>query len=253
MHGSLCFGERPLKLPWASYVERDAIPRQSEVLAWGGNASAAHGSGVFMPYSESKQNAADVGDESPNSVHSASRTPKNALYHSLIIPGWGQLDNGRKKKAALFFAAELFCIGGYLYENHLARQEGLDEYVRDAYRIDRNSFLIYWFVAKILGITDAYVDAHFSSFNVKDITPDELKDAETVARIRRNLKIVDEAERKPQPKTPPATATEEDGSQDSPDGSGFGTEQPSTNTPPSESVPSNSEKDSAVPDEAKTP
>jgi len=101
--------------------------------------------------------------------------PGRAMLHSLIVPGWGQLDNGSRKKAALFFAAELFFVGGYVYESSLVRESGLTQYEREAYRTDRNTFVIYWFLAKVLDITDAYVDAQLAGFDVRDITPGELK------------------------------------------------------------------------------
>jgi len=101
--------------------------------------------------------------------------PGRAMLHSLIVPGWGQLDNGSRKKAALFFAAELFFVGGYVYESSLVRKSDLTQYEREAYRTDRNTFVIYWFLAKVLDITDAYVDAQLARFDVRDITPVELK------------------------------------------------------------------------------
>lgn len=97
------------------------------------------------------------------------------MYHSLMIPGWGQIDNGKKKKAALFMAAEVICIGGYLLERHRIKNDPLTEWEKDVHRTDRNTFIIYWFVSKVLGIVDAYVDAHLASFNVNDITPEELR------------------------------------------------------------------------------
>jgi len=113
-----------------------------------------------------------------NTPEPAARKPVNpgrAMLHSLIVPGWGQIDNGSRKKAALFFAAELFFIGGYVHESILVRQNDLTWYEREAYRTDRNSFVIYWFLAKVLDITDAYVDAQLARFDVRDITPPELK------------------------------------------------------------------------------
>ena len=47
--------------------------------------------------------------------------PSTTMYPSLAFPGWGQIDNGEKKKAALFFIAEIVCIGGYLYKNYELR------------------------------------------------------------------------------------------------------------------------------------
>lgn len=102
--------------------------------------------------------------------------PSKAMYHSLMIPGWGQINNGKKKKAALFFAAELICIGGYLIESHNVRHGDYTEWERNCHRTDRNTFIIYWMVSKVLGIVDAFVDAHLATFNINDITPEELRD-----------------------------------------------------------------------------
>lgn len=101
--------------------------------------------------------------------------PSKAMLHSLILPGWGQIDNGKKKKAALFITAELICIGGYLYENYRIKHETLSKWDKDRLRTDRNSFIIYWMVSKLLGIVDAYVDAHLANFDVTDITPEDLR------------------------------------------------------------------------------
>ena len=152
----VCAQERgPLKLPWAGCVSNDAV-----------NPSAHKTANVSFLTPARK----GEGDAVPSAVNSG-----KAMLHSLLIPGWGQLDNGRRKKAAFFFAAEMFFIGGYIYENSLARKSGLSARERDAYRTDRNNFVIYWFLTKILDITDAYVDAQLADFNVRDITPDELK------------------------------------------------------------------------------
>ena len=97
------------------------------------------------------------------------------MLHSLILPGWGQIDNGKKKKAALFITAELICIGGYLYENYRIKHETLSKWDKDRLRTDRNSFIIYWMVSKLLGMVDAYVDAHLTNFDVTDITPEDLR------------------------------------------------------------------------------
>jgi len=104
--------------------------------------------------------------------------PSTAMYHSLCIPGWGQINNGKKKKAVLFFAAELSFIGGYLYNNYRIRHHPMSDWDRDNLRTDRNTFIIYWMVAKVLGIVDAYVDAHLANFDVEDITPQEIQKPE---------------------------------------------------------------------------
>jgi len=101
--------------------------------------------------------------------------PTTSMYHSLVVPGWGQIDNGKKKKAALFFIAEMVCIGGYLYYNHEIRHGEYTGWEKDNLRTDRNTFILYWMVSKIFGIMDAYVDAQFANYDITDITPDDLK------------------------------------------------------------------------------
>ncbi|MFC1608136.1 DUF5683 domain-containing protein [Candidatus Latescibacterota bacterium] len=153
---SFAYGSGPLNVPWAYH---DDVGEVSHDIR-------RHREGFLF------SSVASDGLES----NSVSIAPKKAMMHSLMLPGWGQLDNGRKKKAALFVAAELFFIGGYIYENRLARKNGIDKFARNAHRTNRNSYFIYWFLAKIFGMTDAYVDAQFADFNVRDITPEELKD-----------------------------------------------------------------------------
>ena len=97
--------------------------------------------------------------------------PNTAMWHSLALPGWGQLDNGRRWKAALMITAELVCIGGIAYESHRLSENGLTEFGREAIRTDRNTFILYLMLAKVVSMMDAYVDAHLADFNVSDIAP----------------------------------------------------------------------------------
>jgi len=102
-------------------------------------------------------------------------TPSSAMYHSLFLSGWGQMDNGRRKKAALCLAAELFCVGGFLYEHHLQNDRGLTAFERDTIRTDRNTFVLYWLGVKLFSMVDAYVDAQLRDYDVRDVTPPELR------------------------------------------------------------------------------
>lgn len=101
-------------------------------------------------------------------------SPSGALYRSLTVPGWGQWENGRREKAALFAIAETIFIGGFLYEQIRLSGDTISGPEKDAARTDRNTFLLYWMAAKVLDIMDAYVDAQFRAYDVSDITPDEL-------------------------------------------------------------------------------
>ncbi|MFC1539253.1 DUF5683 domain-containing protein [Candidatus Latescibacterota bacterium] len=113
--------------------------------------------------------------ELPENPIGLSVNPSTAMYHSLIFPGWGQMDNGKKKKAALFFVAEMVCVGGYLYVNNELNTGTYSDFERNNLRTDRNTFVLYWMISKIFGIIDAYVDAQLGDYDVESITPEELK------------------------------------------------------------------------------
>jgi hypothetical protein len=145
--------------------------------------SFGNGPVPFSPTVRVQRAAQDTGHGHEFSTISADSTwspsaisvnPSRAMKHSLLIPGWGQIDNGKKKKAVLFFAAEIICIGGYIYNYQELSNEALTEWERENIRTDRNTFLLYWMLSKLLGMVDAYVDAHFADFDVTDITPKEL-------------------------------------------------------------------------------
>jgi len=108
-------------------------------------------------------------------AHLKAVRPSAAMYHSLWLSGWGQLDNGRKRKAALFIAAEAFFIGGFIYEQHLLNESGGNKFEQNRIRTDRNTFVIYWLGAKLFGMVDAYVDAQLRNYDVGDVTPTDLK------------------------------------------------------------------------------
>ena len=105
--------------------------------------------------------------------------PSKAMYHSMLIPGWGQINNGKKLKAVLFMTAEIIFIGGYIYENYNIKHKATSSWEQDNFRTNRNTFFIYWMVSRVIGMMDAYVDAHLASFNVDDITPADLPRYET--------------------------------------------------------------------------
>jgi hypothetical protein len=105
-------------------------------------------------------------------------SPSTSMYHSLALAGWGQRDNGKSKKSLLFIAGELFCVGGFIYEQILLDREGQTEYDKDVIRSNRNTFVIYWLCAKLFGMVDAYVDGQMKDFDVKDITPPQTSETE---------------------------------------------------------------------------
>ena len=93
--------------------------------------------------------------------------PRKALLLGLI-PGGGQIYNGKWLKALLLVATE-----GYLVYRFIQNREfynNYDEYdppllkSRNAYMQERNKYAWQILFAYILGLIDGYVDAHLSSF-----------------------------------------------------------------------------------------
>jgi len=108
------------------------------------------------------QTASDEKEEPANT-----KSPTGALLRSLIVPGWGQLYNGKELKAAVIFAAETTLIGTAIYWDRQAEMaaEANHETARLVYEDNRN--LAYWLLAAtvVYSMLDAYVDAHFYDFD----------------------------------------------------------------------------------------
>lgn len=102
-------------------------------------------------------------------------SPGAALLHSLLLPGWGQFDNGHPWKAAFLVAAEAVCIGGIIYESRQLSDDTLTPLDQDVIRTNRNTYILYLMLAKVVGMMDAYVDAQLAHFDVTDLTPPELE------------------------------------------------------------------------------
>lgn len=142
--------------------------------------SFANGPVAFSPVIHDSQNQTGSPGSQPVAASSGIRSatqvnPKTAMWHSLALPGWGQFDNGRKGKAALMIAAELVCIGGIAYESHRLSSKDISDFEREVITTDRNTFIIYWMLAKVVGMMDAYVDAHLADYDISDIAPQELR------------------------------------------------------------------------------
>ncbi|UCD18052.1 MAG: hypothetical protein JSV44_03855, partial [Candidatus Zixiibacteriota bacterium] len=102
--------------------------------------------------------------------------PTIALFKSMLVPGWGQIGNGKYVKAGIIIALEATLIGTYLhYRNKTDDAESdflsapesdrpwrFEEY-EDA-RDQRNRFGWYTATLIFLSMFDAYVDAHLARF-----------------------------------------------------------------------------------------
>ena len=102
-------------------------------------------------------------------------TPKGALWRSALVPGWGQLRNGRYIKAVLFSSSAVAFAGASVSETrNLGSVEGQD---RQAAAGRRNTRLLLFIATATFSALDAYVDAHLADFGLSlgnrlDLAPD---------------------------------------------------------------------------------
>lgn len=93
--------------------------------------------------------------------------PRKALLLGLI-PGGGQIYNGKWLKALLVAATESYLV--YQFVQNRDYYNDYDEYdpplpkSRNAYMLERNKYAWQVLFVYILGLIDGYVDAHLSSF-----------------------------------------------------------------------------------------
>ena len=89
---------------------------------------------------------------------------KNALFKSLVMPGWGQWENKRHVKA-LGFAT----LSSSLLLYSLDAQVALSETQSPSHHQDltamRNTRILLFFLSSALAAIDAYVDAHLADFS----------------------------------------------------------------------------------------
>ncbi len=65
----------------------------------------------------------------PAAIQDPPAVPKfGPLEKSLLVPGWGQISEGRVVKGAALLAAELACLAGALYQNRPRQHEAYDLY-----------------------------------------------------------------------------------------------------------------------------
>ena len=93
------------------------------------------------------------------------KTPKKALKYSLI-PGGGQLYNGKQIKAILILGSELWMI--YQFQaNRISFHNWNNTYSKpkEYYRENRNKYAWRALFVYIYNLVDALVDAHLSTYN----------------------------------------------------------------------------------------
>lgn len=124
------------------------------------------------------------------------KSPLGAILRSAVVPGWGQFYNGSHKKIFVFLAADLSMLGMYVYKDRRVsdlralrsrarkqrdndpfifpeKEAALDAAINfytgklDGALDDRNQYGWYLAIFYLLGIVDAYIDAHLFQFDEK--------------------------------------------------------------------------------------
>ncbi len=126
--------------------------------------------------------ALSPGPESGLTTFTGGPSALQRAMRSAVVPAWGQLTNGKKKKAAVLFGAQAYIYTRIAIESRQAREadlfaaalqrEGAHEneialaetWAQDHYDTRRD--LLFWaIVAGFYGAMDAYIDAHIGEFD----------------------------------------------------------------------------------------
>jgi len=127
-----------------------------------------------------------LGETHPDTSDSI-KSPKNAALSS-IIPGGGQLYNGKKFKAGLILAGEVLAIVNWYNNSQLYSSYDADndaEYPLPKYRyLEKRNKYVWWIgFIYIYGLIDAIVDAHLHPF--EDVMAEELGNNQNSVEIKK--------------------------------------------------------------------
>ncbi len=106
------------------------------------------------------ENTADI---IADSTRVDSLVPRAALWRSALLPGWGQLYNGKPYKAA-FFATISAGLLGIAIAEQLALDEAQTPFESEERAARRNTRILFFALSATFAALDAYVDAHLADF-----------------------------------------------------------------------------------------
>ena len=127
-----------------------------------------------------------LGETHPDTSDSI-KSPKNAALSS-IIPGGGQLYNGKKFKAGMILAGEVLAIVNWYNNSQLYSSYNADndvDYPLPKYRyLEKRNKYVWWIgFIYIYGLIDAIVDAHLHPF--EDVMAEELGNNQNSVEIKK--------------------------------------------------------------------
>ncbi len=114
--------------------------------------------------------------EKEDTVFVMQKSPWGAVLRSAILPGWGQFYNQSYLKIPVVWGV-LGWLGYQWYQNNKYYRQSQDLYnqtnninylsYKTFYQDQRDLFAIYFGLAYVLNLVDAYVDAELFDFSVK--------------------------------------------------------------------------------------
>ncbi len=114
----------------------------------------------FLPSFLPAQSAAgDTGQSRQTEAADSLKSPLGAAVRSLLVPGWGQLYNGRELKSAAVFLAE-----GTVMAFAIREGRRYDTHGSGRAQSARNTLLWWAFFLHAASVMDAYVDASLMRF-----------------------------------------------------------------------------------------
>jgi len=150
----------------------------SEGADWAGPAVASIGVEMESGVAPRDSDVTEAGEASAPAAYRHAQPwhqePKYIMMRSIVVPGWGQLANGRSWKALLVAAVETYFVWRAVHygrrERDFRRQAGehledsftrSDLYRQADYAGDRRRDSVWWAIfSVVLSMGDAYVDAH---------------------------------------------------------------------------------------------
>jgi len=113
---------------------------------------------------------AGAADSTEVAPHRKAKSPTGAMIRSMLVPGWGQVYNGKYLKALVYAGTQLsFLYGAHVQNNRYHHYRDIGYNVdADFYQSDRNRLLWWLFGITLVSMGDAFVDAHLSQFDVSD-------------------------------------------------------------------------------------
>jgi len=99
----------------------------------------------------------------PDSMNGGYVSPRSAMIRSALIPGWGQWSNDKKIKSILVASVESYLIYNFV-DSWEKYDNTADETSKEHYRDERSKYGWWFFLAHILSMMDAYVDAYLRNF-----------------------------------------------------------------------------------------